>query len=256
VNHPTIVTTSWDDGDPSDLRVADLLIANNLRGTFYVPLHREPGTRMLSSSEVRSLALAGFEIGGHTVSHRTLTNLPPDEIRHEVRECKRSLEQLLGYEVSEFCYPRGRYDARVVREVELAGFEGGRTTRMLSLSSDFPRFAMPTTVQAFPHRNLDYVKNLTRAKDLPELIRYGAHLRHLPTWIDKGRALFDEALRKGGVWHLYGHSWEIQELGLWNELKEMLSYVSNREGVTYATNSEVRMLRERIPSRDPAGCLT
>ena len=114
---------------------------------------------------------------------------------------------------------------------------------------------MPTTVQAFPHRDLDYVKNLTRAKNLPELIHYAAHLRHFPKWIDKGRALFDEALHKGGVWHLYGHSWEIEELGLWNELKEMLSYVSNREGVIYATNSEVRMLRERTLSRDPAGCL-
>src|SRR2546430_8764527 len=39
------------------------------------------------------------------------------------------------------------------------------------------------------------------------------------TWIDVGKKLFDEVLLKGGVWHLYGHSWEIQELGLWDQLR-------------------------------------
>ena len=33
-----IVTTSWDDGDPSDLRVAELLAARKLPGTFYIPV--------------------------------------------------------------------------------------------------------------------------------------------------------------------------------------------------------------------------
>lgn len=254
VNKPIIVTTSWDDGDPNDRRVADLLLANSVRGTFYIPLNREPGLPMLSSSEIRSLAFTGFEIGAHTVSHRTLTDLHPEEIRHEVRESKKSLEQLLGREVSMFCYPRGRYDAGVLREVERAGFEGGRTTRMLSLRFDFARFEMPTTVQAYPHRNLHYVKNLMRGKNLPGLVSYATNLRHFPSWIDKGRALFDQALHKGGIWHLYGHSWEIQELGLWNELKEMLHYVSNREGVIYATNSEVRKLQESSFSQDFAGC--
>lgn len=256
MNKPIIVTTSWDDGDPKDCRVADLLVASGLRGTFYIPLKREPGLPMLSSREMRSLASSGFEIGAHTVSHSTLTDLQPEEIRREICESKKSLEQLLGCEVSTFCYPRGRYDVRVLREVEYAGFEGGRTTRMLSLRFDFPRFEMPTTIQAYPHRNVDYVKNLMRGKNLPGLVRYATRLRQFRSWVDKGRALFDEALREGGIWHLYGHSWEIQELDLWNELEELLRYVSDREGVIYATNSEVRKLRERAFSPEFAGCPT
>jgi len=247
VNKPITVTTSWDDGDPKDLKVAELLAAHGLSGTFYIPLSRDPGLPTLSSSHLRSIALAGFEIGAHTVSHRTLTDLSPREIRHEICESKKSLEQLLGREVSMFCYPRGRYDMTVLREVERAGFEGGRTTQMLSLSLNFPQFEMPTTVQAYPHQDFHYVKNLARHKNLAGLVNYVTHLRRFRTWIDKGRALFDQALRSGGIWHLYGHSWEINELGLWNELDQMLRYVSNRQGVTYAVNSEVQSSR-----RDPS----
>ena len=59
------------------------------------------------------------------------------------------------------------------------------------------------------------------------------------SWVELGKALFDLVLCEGGVWHLYGHSWEIEEKGLWDELKEMLDYVAEREGVQYVTNAEV-----------------
>jgi hypothetical protein len=53
-----------------------------------------------------------------------------------------------------------------------------------------------------------------------------------------GKAMFDDVLREGGVWHIYGHSWELDELGLWDQLQEMFNYVANRPGVIYATNSK------------------
>jgi hypothetical protein len=40
----TYITTSWDDGHPSDLRVAELLIKHGLRGTFYVPMTAQTAT--------------------------------------------------------------------------------------------------------------------------------------------------------------------------------------------------------------------
>ena len=33
-----IVTTSWGDGNPLDIRLAEILASHGLRGTFYVPL--------------------------------------------------------------------------------------------------------------------------------------------------------------------------------------------------------------------------
>src|SRR5208283_2264797 len=68
-----MVTTSWDDGDPFDLRVAKLLAARRIPGTFYIPLkgHVEPGHRAcrMSLPEMLELDSQGFEIGAHGVSH-------------------------------------------------------------------------------------------------------------------------------------------------------------------------------------------
>ena len=55
-------------------------------------------------------------------------------------------------------------------------------------------------------------------------------------------------LLEGGVWHLYGHSWEIQELGLWDQLGDLLDYVAHRPGVVYATNGDVSELMPRKTS--------
>ena len=50
---------------------------------------------------------------------------------------------------------------------------------------------------------------------------------------------FDRFLEDGGIWHLWGHSWEIDQLGLWDELAEMLDYVHGREDVLYLNNGDV-----------------
>jgi len=154
-----------------------------------------------------------------------------------------------------FCYPNGRYDRNVVRHVREAGFRGARTTRMLSLEHKFSPFEMPTSLQAFPHPLISYLKNLGKNGDTPGLFRYLLEYRGCRSWVHLGKRLFDQVLQRGGIWHLYGHSWEIDELGLWSDLREMLDYVSRREGVTYASNGEVlgmlRADRQLHASPDP-----
>ena len=137
-----------------------------------------------------------------------------------------------------FCYPRGRYNLEVLGAVQRAGYRGARTTRMLCQQLSFSRYEMPTTLQAYPHDSLTYYKNLGKRRDLPGLYKYVFELRRLNSWVELGKTLFDQALRDGGMWHLYGHSWEIEELGLWDDLKRVLDYVRDRPGVIYANNSQ------------------
>ena len=115
---------------------------------------------------------------------------------------------------------------------------------MLSLRTDFSPFEMPTTVQAYPHPRRNYLKNLGRACNIQGLWRYATELSRFNSWIELGKQLFEQVLQQGGIWHLYGHSWEIEELRIWPELCEMLDYVAKREGVTYTTNGQLlRLLR-------------
>jgi peptidoglycan/xylan/chitin deacetylase (PgdA/CDA1 family) len=173
------------------------------------------------------------------MSHNTLTPFRDKQIEHEVSACKQRLQQVVGKEVSMFCYPNGRYNPRVIEHVRRAGYIGARTTWMLSTKSHFHPFEMPTTVQAFPHPAGEYLRDLGRARNIRGLWKFSTELRRFRNWVDLGKELFNQVLERGGIWHLYGHSWEIEDLAMWSQLGEMLDYVSNREDVLYLTNGQL-----------------
>jgi len=242
-----IVTTSWDDGDPFDLRVAQLLAARHIPGTFYIPLkgHVEPGHRAcrMSLPEMMDLNSQGFEIGAHGISQPNLAACDPKQLIVEVESSKKRLEDDLGKRVSMFAYPRGRHNGNVIAVVKRAGFSGARTTAMLGRQLLFDPFRMPTSVQVYPHTRVDYFRNLGRAWDFRRTWAYALHLRCARTWVDLAKILFDSVQRNGGIWHLYGHSWEIDEFKLWDELAEVLDYVANRPDFTYLSNGAAVQLR-------------
>ena len=136
-----------------------------------------------------------------------------------------------------FCYPRGRYDSNVMRALREAGYWGARTVRMLATGFEFNPFEMPTTVQISPHPKSNYIKNVARgARKIEGLQVFLTNITKLGNWLELGKRLFDSVLENGGIWHLYGHSWEIEQLGLWKELSELLDYVGERKNVTYVPN--------------------
>lgn len=230
----TIVTTSWDDGDFRDLNLAELLNSRGVRGTFYVPInYRKPA---LDPNQLRTLVSGGFEIGAHGFSHKPLWHLPSKELAKEVGPCRSILEDIIGREVRMFCYPQGRYDANVIRELRCTGYWGARTVRMLATLPTVNPFEMPVTLQMYPHPCFTYLKNVARAHRLESLQMFLVQRRRLRNWLALAKALFDQVLQNGGVWHLFGHSWEIDELGLWTDLVEILDYVSRREEVSYVSN--------------------
>src|SRR5438477_11586226 len=75
-----IVTTSWDDGDVRDLRLADLLQAYGVGGTFYVPLQPVNGHVSLSHVNLRRLVELGLEIGALVIRHENLKLIPSDPV--------------------------------------------------------------------------------------------------------------------------------------------------------------------------------
>ena len=78
------------------------------------------GLRPLDWSQVEEMARHDVEMGAHTVSHPELPGLDDAVLRREIRDSKDAIEQRLGRPVTSFCYPRGRFDDRVEREVDAA----------------------------------------------------------------------------------------------------------------------------------------
>jgi len=238
-NRPVIVTTSWDDGDVWNLKLADLLARRGLPATLYATTGALGQGTTMSAAQLRSLDEAGFEIGAHTVSHPVLSDLHGEELAREVTDCKRTLEDILGREVASFAYPKGRGNREVARALAAAGYRHARGLRMLSLSTDFPAFDMPFTVQAYPHPWSRFARNLLKRGEVWTLIESTPRIVTSRSWVELGKAMFDRALREGGAWHLVGHSWETERVGGWDELTEMLDYVAGRDGVRYLTNGEL-----------------
>jgi peptidoglycan/xylan/chitin deacetylase (PgdA/CDA1 family) len=70
--------------------------------------------------------------GAHTMHHPILSYLAdPDEVRQEVSECRRVLEQRLGHPIRTFAYPVGQaqhISSDVVQAVRDAGYDWALTT--------------------------------------------------------------------------------------------------------------------------------
>jgi len=77
---------------------------------------------------VRKMIAAGWEIDAHTLTHPDLTHVSAPRLVREVAGSRAALRHRFHVPVNFFCYPSGRYDARVIAEVRRAGFLAATTT--------------------------------------------------------------------------------------------------------------------------------
>jgi len=239
-NHaPSLVSTSWDDGHPLDLRVADLLSRYGLTGTFYVPRHVSWPT--MTEREIRELSLR-FEVGAHTLDHVLLDRVGDDEARNQLLGSRQWIEDVTGKPCRIFCFPGGKYRREQLPLLRESGFEAARTAELLS--TRFPRrmsglSLISTTVQVFPHSPLAYAKNAIRRLSLRNLVGTRA-LFCARDWLKLAQELLERTGAQGGVFHLWGHSSEIEEQRQWGRLEALLATLSeSRNQLTYVTNSEL-----------------
>jgi peptidoglycan/xylan/chitin deacetylase (PgdA/CDA1 family) len=91
-----------------------------LTRTDYVPTP-------LTWDQVKEMYEHGIEFGSHTLTHPMLSQVPLDQVRREVAESKRVIEDRLGTEVRFFCYPRGDFSAAVQQVVQEEGYQAACT---------------------------------------------------------------------------------------------------------------------------------
>ncbi|MGX1545070.1 polysaccharide deacetylase family protein [Streptomyces adustus] len=78
--------------------------------------------RMLDWDQVRELAAADVEIGGHSHSHPQLDQLDEDTLRAELTRCRDIVADELGAPPLSFAYPYGYSSRRVRQAVRAHGF--------------------------------------------------------------------------------------------------------------------------------------
>lgn len=176
------IVTSWDDGGAGDPILAKILTSYGLRGIFFIPNNKK-----ITDEQLLEIA-EHHEIGGHTVSHyQDLKQLPDEVLDYEIQTNREWLQKLTGQEITKFCYPRGRYNDRVVDAVKRAGYSYARTTLIGHTDCADP-FRTHTSVHVFQR---------------PE---YGDQ-----QWYDYAVIMAISAEKSNTTFHLWGHSDEVEK---------------------------------------------
>ncbi|MFJ9433092.1 polysaccharide deacetylase family protein [Streptomyces sp. NPDC101490] len=126
---PLLVT--FDDGYEGVHRYAlPVLARHSFSSTVFVSTGWLPGPHatggapdtMLGWAQVRELADAGAEIGGHSHTHPQLDQLDARRLRFETLRCREIVAEETGTAPVSFAYPFGYSSRRVRRTVREAGF--------------------------------------------------------------------------------------------------------------------------------------
>jgi exopolysaccharide biosynthesis WecB/TagA/CpsF family protein len=230
------VTISVDDGHSSDLRTLDMLLEHNLKATFYIP-GANPERPVMQRGQIREID-QHCEVGSHTLNHVRLTRISEDNAWREIYDGKKSLEDTLGHEVVSFCYPGGKFNRRIAGQVEKAGFLAARTC--MFFLNDFPddpfRWGVSTYANTYP-AHVQFRHGLLEF-NIQGSYNYLTKFRSRTDWGEQFLCALEQVSRKGGIAHLYLHSWEIDKNNEWDELKTVLKAIG-QYSLTSVTNGDL-----------------
>lgn len=185
------ITFSFDDGHELDKKIIELLVKYGFRDViFFIPI--------ISWGFDNLGIYKDYKIGGHTYGHpNDLKLLNERQLDIQIDETKKILEAKVGYQLEWFCYPRGRYNQRIIERVKEAGFKRARTTQIGIGGTPFELKGYHL-YQRKEYENIDWYKYIIKIID-----------KNPFRWI-----------------HIWGHSWEIDKNKEWNKLEKLFKTIN------------------------------
>jgi peptidoglycan/xylan/chitin deacetylase (PgdA/CDA1 family) len=209
------LSISVDDGHPLDLKVAEILAAKGIPTTFYIPLNNIEGKPVLTKKQIKTIS-RDFEVGCHTYNHNDLTKVSLKVARREIKTAKDELENIVGGRISSFAPPKGYYNKAIVKIAKALGFKDFRSARIINFREpDKSKFVWHPNLHLYPHSLTTELLHLIKRQDYFSLIERikRADKSHLE--------LIKEFKKYPTDIHFWLHSWEIEEMNLWNLLKRL-----------------------------------
>lgn len=127
---PKAVIITFDDGLATQYtRAYPILKQHGFTATFFVVTKSVgQGRALMSWDQLREMRDAGMTIGSHTRTHPFLTRVPSGaKTEGELTGSRKDIERELGEAPEFLAYPFGDLNARVMQEVEAAGYRSARS---------------------------------------------------------------------------------------------------------------------------------
>jgi len=108
---------------------------------------------ILNKEQILEMTNYGIEIGSHLCNHVHLPNLSVTEIKNELFESKKILQNELGKEIYSVAYPFGSYNREVLKIAAQASYQYGVTTKKGSNlnANDLELFRIPVKGYSLRH---------------------------------------------------------------------------------------------------------
>jgi peptidoglycan/xylan/chitin deacetylase (PgdA/CDA1 family) len=118
-----VLALTFDDGHISNHQTAlPILKRFGFKATFFITAGRIGVGDTMNWPEIRDLHANGMEIGSHTLTHRAPATLDDKELRYELVESRRVLEDGLGAPVTSISSPTGFYNERMRKIAKEVGY--------------------------------------------------------------------------------------------------------------------------------------
>jgi peptidoglycan/xylan/chitin deacetylase (PgdA/CDA1 family) len=135
----TVVSITFDDGWASAATAAQMMTAHGLPGTFFVNSGNIGRSGYVSFADLKSMAESGHEIGGHSLTHPDLAELPSDEAHRQICDDRKTLLGW-GFPIRNFAYPFASASPQVENMVNECGYNSARSLDQLRPHRPDPRF--------------------------------------------------------------------------------------------------------------------
>lgn len=214
---------SWDDGAEEDLILMDLSLNHNIPAIFFIPA-TNPERKTISGTDIKTLAVNGFEIGAHTYSHLYLTEIPFENAHEEIKSGKFFLEQLLGREVAHFCFPGGKFNSELT-EVSKRYFLSARTADTGAVIQD-ESFLIKPSFHFYNRGKSSLVYNsFINNSPVFKLMLMNIYYTDYFELLKKLIADLDSLPGRYRI-IIWGHSWEVEKFQLWPKLEDLFHYLN------------------------------
>ena len=220
------LTFSYDDGVTQDIRLIEIFDKYGLKATFNLNSGLLGKTGELfrngvyvnhdkvNPQDVKAI-YDGHEVAVHTLTHPNLKNETGEEIIRQVEADRKTLSELVGYEVTGMAYPGCAPDERVINTVKTR-------TKI--------KYARST--------------NVTYNFDPPEdMFDYRGTLYHHSDWdklFEIGEKFLELEAKTPQIMYIWGHGYEFDIFPKrWEIFEEFCKMMSGKKDIFYGTNSQV-----------------